>query len=242
MIDTILMLRCLVAVLLFVAPQVQGHPTSDIPNKALVPRHHRPVVKEDFQSFNTDKWSCEYSCPIINSGKARFRLHSDTPPDEEGSWSKVRYTPKRFTSGRFTVSFSMTARPEQEVWWGVALWDNGPAEDGSEFNEINFGYVTDQSFTNTQLRFESARRGKFKSVRVDTEVDLYDESYHNATLEYTDRYVAFYLDAELLKTITDKSVIPTDPMDLVLGPRLVTGSKPLTEGFTQSINWVEIVG
>ena len=77
----------------------------------------------------------------------------------------------KVTSGRFTTRFSLTERPAQKVWWGVALWDDGAAEDGSEFNEINFGYTTDQSFTNTQLRFESARRGNDVSLKIDTEED-----------------------------------------------------------------------
>jgi hypothetical protein len=199
-----------------------------------------PAIRESFASLDKDKWHCEYSCPEIEGGKARFRLHSGTEPDEETSWSKVSYKPRLFTSGRFTVSFSLTARPPQEVWWGVALWDDGPAEDGSEFNEINFGYVSGQSFENTQLLFESARRGNDSSLRIETGVDLYDESYHNATLLWEHSRVRFYLDGRLLKTIRDKDVIPTDPMAFILGPRLVTGSEPLKKGFTQSINWVEV--
>jgi hypothetical protein len=89
-----------------------------------------------------------------------------SPQDNEGSWSKARYTPTRFTSGRFTVSFSLTARPgDHPVRWGVALWDDGPAADGSQFNEVNFGCTTDQSYGNTELRFESARSGAYDSLR-----------------------------------------------------------------------------
>lgn len=198
------------------------------------------IFRDDFSTFDEGTWSCEYTCPTIETGKARFRLQSGVPPDESGSWSKARYTPQQFTSGRFTVRFSLTSRPEQAVWWGVALWDDGSAEDGSEYNEINFGYTTDQSYTNTQLRFESAKNGKAESLFVETNVDLYDEQYHTATLAYNSETVSFYLDDELLKEITDTSVIPTDPMDLLLGPRLVTGSEALTEGFTESIDWVEI--
>jgi hypothetical protein len=75
---------------------------------------------------------------------------------------------------------------------------------------------------------------------VDTGVNLYDEQYHEATLEYDSARVALSFDGQLLQKITDQSIIPTDPMDLVLGPRLVTGGEPLTQGFTQSIDWVEI--
>lgn len=200
----------------------------------------RTSIEDNFKSLDKETWKCEYTCPVIESGKARFRLHSHVPPDEKGSWSKIRYKPRRFTSGRFTVEFSLSSRPPQKVWWGVALWDDGSASNGSKFNEINFGYVTGQSFTDTQLLFESARNGNVRSIRVDTGVDLYNGESHTATLEYNHRRVAFYLNGRLLRTITDKEVIPTDPMDLVLGPRLVTGSKPLAKGFTQTISRVEI--
>ncbi|KAI0965941.1 hypothetical protein F4678DRAFT_467084 [Xylaria arbuscula] len=208
------------------ADNIQGH----------VPR---ASFRDDFTEFDTDTWACEYTCPTIETGKARFHLSSGVEPNNEGSWTKARYKPERFTSGRFTVSFSLTARPEQKVWWGVALWDDGPAEDGSQFNEINFGYTVDGSLTDSQLLFESTRLGEGQSIPVDTGVDLYDEEYHNATLEYDSEHVAFYFDGELLHEITDTDSIPTDAMDLVLGPRLVSGD-PLTDYFLESIDWVAI--
>lgn len=220
---------------------VTAHPTSDTSLQTTHKHHIRADFRDDFESFDTNLWRCQYTCPVIEGGRARFRLRSGVAPDNEGSWSKARYTPTRFTSGRFTVSFSLTARPEDHpVWWGVALWDDGPAVDGSQFNEINFGYTTDQSYGNTELRFESARRGAYDSLRVDTGMNLYDEQYHEATLEYDSTRVALYFDGQLLREITDQAIIPTDPMDFVLGPRLVTGGEPLTQGFTQSIDWVEI--
>ncbi|KAF7557276.1 hypothetical protein G7Z17_g815 [Cylindrodendrum hubeiense] len=200
----------------------------------------RTTLRDDFTTFDTDTWRCEYSCPVIEGEKARFGLKTGIAPDNYGSWSKARYTPTRFTQGNFTVSFSLTERPAQPVWWGIALWDDGPQEDGTQFNEINFGYTTDQSYTNTQLRFESSKHGISQSLKVDTGVDLYDEEYHTATLEYDANHVTFYLDGKKLKEITDKSVIPTDPMDFVLGPRLVSGGDALTTGFTESVAWVEI--
>ncbi|MDP9830716.1 LamG domain-containing protein [Kineosporia succinea] len=196
------------------------------------------LFRDDFTSFDTTNWSCEYDCPVIEGEKARYRLRSGVAPDNYGSWSKSRYKGQRFTEGTFTVSFSLTERPKQNVWWGVALWDQTRGED--QFNEINFGYTTNQSYTNTQLLFESAKRGQARSVKVDTGVDLYDGQYHEATLQYDRSAVKFFLDGTLLSTISDPQYIPTDPMDLVLGPRLVTGSQPLTSGFTQSIDRVEI--
>lgn len=230
-------IRCLAAVLLVAGINVQARPLAESLGHTHAPLIARSTFKEDFSTFNTDTWSCEYTCPVIEAGKARFRLQTGIEPDNSGSWSKARYRPQRFTSGRFTASFSLTERPEQAVWWGVALWDDG---DSGKFNEINFGYTTDQSFTNTQLRFESARNGKAVSLKVDTGVDLYDQKYHNATLEYDSNRVALYLDGKFLKEITDTKFIPTAPMDFLLGPRLITGEQPLTNGFTESISWVEI--
>jgi beta-glucanase (GH16 family) len=176
----------------------------------------------------------------VSGGAAHFTLMSGAAPDTEGSWSKIRYKPRRFTSGRFTVRFSLTARPKQAVWWGVALWDDGPAADGSQFDEINFGYTTDESFPNTQLRFESSRRGKGVSLKVDTGVDLYDGKLHTGELEYDATHVAFTFDGKLLQTITDTSVIPTDPMDFIIGPRLVTGSQPLPANFVEVADSAQI--
>lgn len=118
------------------------------------------------------------NCPVIEDGKARFRLRSGITPNNYGSWSKARYTPQRFTSGCLTTRFSLMELPAGKLWWGVALRDDGPVADGSQFNEINFGYTTDQSYTNTQPRFESVRRGKYESLKVDVGVDLYDGQYH----------------------------------------------------------------
>jgi hypothetical protein len=198
------------------------------------------LVEDAFDDFDTDTWSCEYTCPTVSEGHASFRLQAGIAPDNEGSWSKIGYKPMRFTSGRFTVRFALTARPGQKVWWGTALWDDGANPDGSEFNEINFGYTTNQSFSNTQLLFESARRGNFDSVKVDVGTDLYDGSYHTATLEYDASHVAFYFDDELMHTITDPDVIPTDPMKFIIGPRLVTGSSGLERDFTETVDWTQI--
>lgn len=201
--------------------------------------------------MDEDIWSCEITCPTVRNGEAEFRLEAglpprgpwdpDNPPSEEGvAWSKIGYDPEWFTEGEFTIRFKLTERPtENAVWWGLALWDPGPAEDMSQFNEINFGYTTDQSFENTELRFESARLGEDVSLRVDTGVDLYDGEWHTGTLKYTSEYVQFYLNGELLETINDQNVIPTDPMQLIVGPRLVSGD-PLEEDFVQTVDYVWI--
>ncbi|KAI3333490.1 hypothetical protein F4824DRAFT_244028 [Ustulina deusta] len=234
-------IRCLVTGLVAATCNVSASPTID----SIDSLDHgnanvaRASFRDDFTDFNTEIWACEYTCPTIENGRARFHLSSGVEANNQGSWTKAYYKPERFTSGRFTVRFSLTARPAQKVWWGVALWDDGPAEDGSQFNEINFGYTVDGSLTDSQLLFESTRLGEGQSIRVDTGVDLYDEEYHNATLEYNSERVAFYFDGTLLHEISDAASIPTDPMDLVLGPRLVSGD-PLTEFFLESIDWVQI--
>jgi len=193
---------------------------------------------EPFDTFDKNVWSCEYTCPTVSGGFAQFNLLAGIAPNNTGSWSKIRYKPRRFTAGKFSVRFSLGARPSHAVWWGVALWDDGPSAD--QFNEINFGYTTDESFTNTQLLFESTKRGQGVSLKIDAGVDLYDGSYHVGQLEYDSSHVAFYFDGKLMKTITDTSVIPTDAMDLIIGPRLVTGAAPLSADFTESADWAEI--
>jgi hypothetical protein len=198
------------------------------------------VFVDPFDSFQSSIWSCEYSCPTASNGTARFTLKAGAAPDTMTSWSKIRYKPRRFTAGHFTVRFALTARPPQAVWWGVALWDDGPAADGSQFNEINFGYTTDESFTNTQLRFESTKRGNGVSLKVDTGVDLYDGQMHTGELEYDANHVSFSFDGKLLETITDASVIPTDPVDFIIGPRLVTGAPALAADFVEIADSTEI--
>jgi beta-glucanase (GH16 family) len=199
------------------------------------------TVREDFTTFDTNTWRCQVTCPVIEGEKARFRLRSGVEAGASGSFTKARYTPKRFTSGRFTTFFSLTERPiDQAVWWGVALWDEQADDEVNGFNEINFGYTTDQSLPNTTFRFESAKRGNADFRLVDVGFNIYDESYHTATLEWEPDRVAFYFDGVLKAEITDTRYIPDEPMDLILGPRLVPGSEPLTKGFTESIDWVEI--
>jgi hypothetical protein len=197
-------------------------------------------VVENFNTLDSSLWGCEYTCPTVLDGEARFYVLAGITPNKAGSWSKIGYKPRRFTGGRFSVRFRLTARPDRKMWWGIALWDDGPSADGSQFNEINFGYTTDQSFTNSQLRFESAKRGNDVSLKVDTGVDLYDGRWHIGTLEYDASHVSFYFDGKLMHSITDTSVIPTDPMKFIIGPRLVTGSAPLGATFTETADWAEI--
>jgi beta-glucanase (GH16 family) len=233
------LVQSLAAVLLLAGAKVQAGTVSGSVEKLHESHVARATFRDDFNSFNEDVWKCEYTCPVIEAEKARFRLKSGVEPDNYGSWSKASYEPQRFTSGRFTVSFSLTERlTKQAAWWSVALWDATYGED--QFNEINFGYMTDESLPNTTFRFESARRGNDDYREVNVGFNVYDESYHNATLEYDSTRVAFYFDDEPKAEITDQQYIPTDPMDFILGPHLVTGSEPLAEGFAESIDWVEI--
>ncbi|CAG9951029.1 unnamed protein product [Clonostachys rosea f. rosea IK726] len=144
----------------------------------------RTTFRDDFTTFDSSIWSCEYSCPVIEGEKARFRLYSNTAANQEHSWCKARYKPQRFTSGTFTTYYSLTARPKQPVWWGVALYDE-PMED------------------------------------ITVDFDLYNEEYHEATIEYDASHVALYIDGVKKTELTDSSLIPTDAMDFLLGPRLV---------------------
>jgi hypothetical protein len=194
---------------------------------------------DPFDTFDPTIWSCEGSCPTVSDGIATFSLLPGVEPNNDGSWSKVRFAQRRFTSGTFTLTFALGPRPTQPVYWGMALWDEGPSADQSQYNEINFGYTTDGSSTNTEIDFVSARLGQQLSLRVDTGKDLYDGSFHTGRLVYDATRVELYLDDELLETITDTSVIPTDPLALILGTRLVT-APVLTSRFDLFIDGCEI--
>ncbi|RYP61848.1 hypothetical protein DL769_007537 [Monosporascus sp. CRB-8-3] len=128
-------------------------------------------------------------------------------------------------------AYSIIRRLAAALPFHAAILPDGPASDGSPFNKICFGYTTGQTLTESQLWFESSRRGETKPIMVDTGMDLYNEEYHTTTMEYESNRVAFYLDGKLLAEVTGKFFTPTDPMDLVLGPRLVTGREPLTRRF-----------
>jgi hypothetical protein len=194
---------------------------------------------DGFDALDLGVWRCEYSCPSVSAGTATFSLLPGVQPNNAGSWSKIRYTPRRFTSGAFTVRFALGPRPTESVWWGVALWDPGPSPDESQYNEINFGYTTDATSTNTQMDFLSARLGQKTSLKIDTGTNLYDGSYHVGRLVYDRAHVDLYLDGALLQTITDTRFIPTDPLDLVLGARLVT-APVLTSRFDAMVDSCEI--
>jgi hypothetical protein len=194
---------------------------------------------DPFDTLNLDVWTCEYSCPTMSGGTATFSLLPGVGPSNLGSWSKIHYTPRRFTSGTFTVRFALGPRPTEPVWWGVALYEEGPSPDQSQYSEIYFGYRTDGSFTNTQLYLESARFGKNLALKVDTGVDLYDGTFHTGRLVYDSTRIELFFDDQPLQAITDTSVIPTVPMTFVLGTRLVT-TPVLTSRFDEIINNCEI--
>jgi hypothetical protein len=194
---------------------------------------------ERFTTFDTSVWTCEYSCPSVAAGVATFALLPGVAPNNNGSWSKARFLPRRFTCGRFAAKFALSKRPPEAVWWGVALWNDGPNPDQSQFNEINFGLTTSESPGNTQMRFESTKLGNGVSLVVDTGVDLYDGSYHVGELAYDATRVELYFDGRLLQSITDTTVIPTDPMDFLLGTRLVN-APALTLEFDEVVSEAHI--
>lgn len=219
-----------------------AYPSSEVSEQ--VHQVKRTTFRDDFINFNKDVWACEYTCPTIEGEKARFRVHSGVSANKENSWSKARYKPKRFTSGRFSTSYSLTARPRnQPVWWGVALYDDTYGSEEGQINEINFGYTTKYSYSDSQLLFEVYKRGHVEpySVKVDLGVNLYSEEYHTGELEWDSNHVAFYFDGKKVAELTDKNLVPTDPMDFLIGARLVDDtSGTLTTGFTESHDWVEI--
>jgi hypothetical protein len=179
--------------------------------------------EEPFDVLDASLWTCEGRCPTLSAGRATFSLSAGALPGEEGAWSKVHLHARRFTSGTFSFRFALPAAPGAEVYWGMALWDEGSAADQSEYSEINLGTTRAEPFEPTRLDLVSARRGEQVVYSVDTGRDLYDGALHTGTIVYTRSEVAFYLDGELLETITDEGVIPDAPLALTLGTRLVRG-------------------
>jgi len=190
---------------------------------------------ETFDLLDANLWSCEYDCPTVSGGAAHFSLLPGIQPENQGSWSKIDYKPQHFTEGSFSVSFALGPRPAQSVFWGVALWDPGPNPDESQYNEINFGYTTDGANTNTQLELLSARLGQKLTHELDAGVDLYDGAFHIGKLTFDSAHVALDIDGKRLDTITDPRFIPTAPLTLILGTRLVT-APVLTSRFDQVID------
>jgi hypothetical protein len=194
---------------------------------------------EEFDSLDGSRWSCEGGCPKVSEGVATFSLEPGVAQGQSASWSKLQYRARRFTSGRFTVRFALGEQPREQVWWGLALWDAGPLADETQYSEINAGFTTSDTPAPTQLDFVSARLGKKVALRVDAGKNLYDGSFHTATLEYDAAHVALYLDGTLLETISDETVIPDGPLDLMVGTRLVT-TPALTSGFDMQIDRCDI--
>jgi hypothetical protein len=194
---------------------------------------------DTFDTLDPDAWQCEYGCPSVAGGALTFSLLPGVDPKSKGSWSKIHYTPRRFTAGTFTVRFALGARPAEPVWWGVALYSAGASPDQSQYSEINFGYRTDGSNTATQMDFFCARLGEGVSLKVETGTNLYDGAYHVGKLVYDATHVDLYLDDRLLQTIADTRFIPTEPLGLVIGTRLVT-TPVLTSRFDMRADSCEI--
>ena len=216
--------------------QVELHATARAPVDSGVERH---TFVEDFDTFDASRWSCEGHCPSVVDGVASFSLVPRIAPGEADSWSKVAYREHTFTSGTFTVRFALGAQPEEQVWWGFALWDPGPIADEAQYSEINVGFTTDGTSAPTQLDFVSARLGHKLALRVDTGRPLYDGAFHEARLEYTPTALALYIDDSLVETIRDPSVIPDGPLELILGTRLVA-APALTASFGMQIDQCKV--
>jgi hypothetical protein len=194
---------------------------------------------DTFDTLDADVWRCEYGCPSVAGGALTFSLLPGVDPKSTGSWSKIRYMPRRFTAGAFTVRFSLGARPAEPVWWGMALFNAGSSPDQSQYNEINFGSRTDSSDADTQTDLFYARLGQDASTKVDTGADPYDGAYHVGKLVYDATHVDFYFDGRLVQTMTDTKFIPSEPLELVIGTRLVT-TPVLTSRFDMTVDSCEI--
>lgn len=177
---------------------------------------------DPFDVLDPTAWACEFGCPTVESGVATFTLSAGAEPSTNASWSKLRYLPRQFTAGSFTVRFALDSRPKEPVFWGVALYTDGPRADQSESSGVYFGYRTDGSLSDSQLLLETTQLGRDRAIPIDTGGTLYDGTYHTGKLVYDATHIDLYFDDELVQSITDRTVIPTAPLDFYLGTRLVT--------------------
>ncbi len=187
-------------------------------------------------------WGCEYQCPSISNGYARFNLKANVEPNQNSTWSKIYYKPKTLSFGIYSMRFRYNRRPpypaEGELWAGLALWDNN-APDGFP-NEVNFGIDTAcvQRCNDQTLILESYKNGKNTEIICNTGINLFDGNWHIGILTYMETKITLNVDGKDVGSIADTSEIPTVPMTFVPGTRLINGK--LSSGFNFDIDRITI--
>lgn len=188
----------------------------------LINLYSATLISDSFDSLNTALWGCEYSCPNVSNGYARFTLQAGSL-NTNATWSKLSFKNKSFSYGKYSMKFRYSRRPlEAEVWAGWALY----TETSSLINEVNFGIETacKQRCNDQTLIFESYKNSINKEVIVSTGVNIVDNSWHTVEILYTPTKITLTFDGEKLDSIIDQNNIPAVPMKLIPGARVVSGT------------------
>lgn len=180
------------------------------------------TITDNFDSLNTTIWGCEYACPTLSEGFARFNLNPG-PLNTDTTWSKLSSKNKMLSYGTYSMKFRFNRRPiETETWAGWALYSATPS---GLVNEINFGIETaclsrcsDKSIIN-----ESYKNSSHFEIVITTDASLFNGAWHVAELTYMTTSITLKLDGKPVSSIIDSTKIPTVPMALIPGARVVTG-------------------
>lgn len=194
------------------------------------------VITDNFNSLNTTMWGCEFSCPAVSDGFARFNLDPGAV-NTNTTWSKLSYKNRTFSYGTYSMTFKYNRRPlEAETWAGWALY----SETSGLVNEINFGIETacKQRCNDQTLILESYKNSVNNEVIVPVGVSLFDGTWHTAELTYTASRITLNFDGKQVASITDLNTIPSATMALIPGARVVSGT--LTSRFSMDIDSISI--
>jgi hypothetical protein len=181
------------------------------------------VITDSFDQLNSAMWGCEYACPTVSDGYARFTLDPGEV-NTNTTWSKLFYKNKEFGHGTYAMKFRYNRRPlECEVWAGWALYAE---TDAGLVNEINFGIETacKSRCTDSTLIMESYRNSKNNEVVVPVGVSLFDGVWHTVELIYSADSIAMNFDGRHVASITDETTFPATTMELIPGARVVSGT------------------
>lgn len=177
---------------------------------------------EKFNSLNTKRWKSEYATPMISGGYARFQLrYGDLNTPE--TWSKLAYRDRVFGYGTYSMTFRYNRRPmDAEVWTGWALYSETST---GLVNEINFGIETACKVrcTDQSLIVETYKNSKNSEIIIPTGSSLFEGNWHRVDIKYTSKYIKVYFDGAKVAELFDRTVIPTQKMEMVFGARVISG-------------------
>jgi beta-glucanase (GH16 family) len=181
-----------------------------------------PSFADSFDRLDATRWGCEYACPTVADGMARFTVGPGSL-NSEATWNKLTHKDAAFGYGTYTMRFRFSRRPlETEVWAGWALFSNA----GGKVNEINFGIETACKVrcSDQTLILESYKDGVNQEVIVPLGVSIVDGTWHTVQLDYGPTGIALRFGGKQVAAITDASKIPVVPMKFIPGARVIQGT------------------